>query len=128
MVPEAIAAHDLLGEQGVFVNVFNVTGPGPLYANFQATSLAAAKGTRVNKNLFDELVPTEERSAPVVTVADAHPHSLAWIGSALGTRLWPLGVTSFGQSGRLRDVYQSYHIDTCAIVTVCRSALESAAR
>ena len=128
MVPEAVAAHDLLREQGVFVNVFNVTGPGPLYANFQCASLAAMKGTRDGKSLFDELVPTNERLVPVVTVADAHPHSLAWIGSALGTRLWPLGVTGFGQSGSLRDVYQSYHIDTDAIVAACRAAVQAATR
>ena len=125
MVPEAIAAHDRLRERGVFVNVFNVTGPGPLYSNFQRASLAAATGTTENKSHFDELVPTNERSAPVVTVVDAHPHSLAWIGGAIGTRVWPLGVVGFGQSGNLRDMYRAYQIDSDSITAACLAAIQS---
>ena len=126
LVPEAIAAHDLLLERGVFVNVFNVTGPGPLYASFQRASLDGGEGDDGWGCLFDELVPTNERSAPVVTVTDAHPHSLAWIGSALGTRAWPLGVVGFGQSGSLRDVYRAYQIDSDSIAAACLAAIQSA--
>lgn len=128
MLPEAIAAHDQLKEQGVLANVFNVTGPGPLYSNFQRASLATVDRTTIDKSLLEELVPLEERSAPVVTVADAHPHSLAWIGSALGTRQWPLGVTGFGQSGSLHDNYKSYHVDTDTIAAACHTAIRVARR
>jgi pyruvate dehydrogenase E1 component len=126
MAPEAISEHDLLRERGVFVNVFNVTGPGPLYANFQRASLAAVTGSAVDKSHLDELVPINERLAPVVTVIDAHPHSLAWIGGALGVRVWSLGVIEFGQSGSLQDVYQSYKIDSDAIVAACCTAIQAA--
>lgn len=127
MVPEAIATHDLLLARGIFVNVFNVTGPGPLYCNFQRASLAAVHGTTQDKYLFDELVPTNERLVPIVTVTDAHPHSLAWIGSALGTRAWPLGVVGFGQSGSLSDMYRAYEIDSDSITAACLAAIQSAA-
>jgi pyruvate dehydrogenase E1 component len=126
MVPEAIVSHDMLRERGVFVNVFNVTGPGPLYSSFQRTSLAAVKGTTAGRGLFDELVPTNERSVPIVTVTDAHPHSLAWIGSALGSRAWPLGVVGFGQSGSLHDMYRAYLIDSDNITAACLAAIQSA--
>jgi pyruvate dehydrogenase E1 component len=126
IAPEALAAHDRLRERGVFVNVFNVTGPGPLYANFQRASLAAVTGTAADNSHLDELVPTNERLAPVVTAIDAHPHSLAWIGGALGARVWPLGVIEFGQSGSLQDVYQSYQIDSDAIAAACCTAIQSA--
>ena len=41
-----------------------------------------------------------------MTLMDAHPHSLAWIGSALASRTLPLGVKEFGQSGN-RDDFQT---------------------
>jgi pyruvate dehydrogenase E1 component len=125
MVPEALAAIEPLKESGIFVNVFNVTGPGPLFTQFQR---AAVQEDARESNLFDELVPPAERSSPVVTVCDAHPHSLAWIGSALGSRVWPLGVVKFGQSGSLGEVYRSHHIDTDSIIAACRAAAESTSR
>jgi len=124
MVPEALAANETLQNEGLFVNVFNVTGPGPLYAEFQRAALADTRGDTRQPNLFDEIVPLQERTAPVVTVADAHPHSLAWIGSALGTRAWPLGVTNFGQSGGMRDIYRAYHFDADSIAAACRAAVK----
>ena len=124
MVPEAMAAIDPLQEKGVFANVFNVTGPGPLFTQFQDATVHE-DGTA--ENLFDELVPPADRSCPVVTVCDAHPHSLSWIGGALGTRVWPLGVVKFGQSGSLSEVYRPHQIDTASIVAACLAAVKSAA-
>lgn len=69
-------------------------------------------------------IPEDERSAPLVTVADGHPHSLAWIGSALKTAALPLGVTEFGQSGTRADLYREYKIDAESIVATCYGALE----
>ncbi len=128
MVPEALAASEQLIEEGLFVNVFNVTGPGPLYAQFQRAASAATSGKFQAADLFEELVPTSERTAPVVTVVDAHPHSLAWIGSALGTRVWPLGVAEFGQSGAMEDIYRAYGIDVDSIASACRAALSQTDR
>lgn len=125
MVPEALAAETALREEGVFANVINVTGPGPLYASFQQSAHAAIDGSDLENRLFEELVPPDERSAPVVTLTDAHPHSLAWIGSALGTRVLPLGVVGFGQSGNLDQIYRKYHIDRDSIVAACLAALKS---
>ncbi|MBP90641.1 MAG: pyruvate dehydrogenase [Planctomycetaceae bacterium] len=125
MVPEALAAQRLLSEEGIFVNVFNVTGPGPLYSSFQQASHAAVDGMVSESNVFDQLVPTDDREAPVVTLTDAHPHSLAWIGSALGTRVLPLGVVEFGQSGSLDQIYRKHQIDRDSIVAACLAALKS---
>ena len=71
-----------------------------------------------------DIIPPEERSAPIVTVADAHPHSLAWLGGALGTRTIPLGVTDFGQSGGRSELYREYGIDVESIIAACFTALE----
>jgi pyruvate dehydrogenase E1 component len=124
MVPEALAARNLLLEEGIFVNVFNVTGPGPLYESFQKASHAAVKGATAASNVFDQLVPVSDRRAPVVTLTDAHPHSLAWIGSALGTPVLPLGVIEFGQSGSLEQIYRKHQIDRDSVVAACLATLK----
>jgi pyruvate dehydrogenase E1 component len=51
-----------------------------------------------------------------VTIQDAHPHTLAFLGGVLSTRMLNLGVTEFGQSGALPDLYQAHGIDTATIV------------
>ena len=125
MVPEALAAQEQLEAEGIFANLINVTGPGPLYHNFQRALHESIGAEAAVGTLLDELIPAQERAAPVVTVVDAHPHSLAWIGSALGSRLWPLGVVGFGQSGSSVDLYQEYKIDSASIVATCRSAIRA---
>jgi pyruvate dehydrogenase E1 component len=123
LVPEAVAASRQLQEQGVFANVFNVTGAGPLYREFQDALHATLAGGAAAGHLLDELVPPAERGAPVVTVVDGHPHSLAWIGAALHARTFPLGVVGFGQSGSVGELYREYKIDAASIRAACHQAL-----
>ena len=47
---------------------------------------------------------------------DAASHSLAWIGSALGTRQYTLGVDRFGESGTIADLHELTGIDAGSIV------------
>ena len=59
------------------------------------------------------------RRRPVVSVHDASSHSLAWIGSALGTRQLTLGVDRFGESGTIADLHEvAAAIDDEAVVLV----------
>ena len=122
VLPEAIKASELLLDEGVNANVINVTGPGPLYKSFQQSVSASMRGERVGQFMGD-VISTEERVAPVVTVADGHPHSLAWLGSALNTATYPLGVTGFGQSGSPSDLYREYQIDASSIMAASFGSL-----
>jgi pyruvate dehydrogenase E1 component len=126
MVPEAVAASRQLAQHGVFANVFNVTGPGPLYRDFQNAVHSALAGKGDSASFLDELVPMQERLAPVVTVTDGHPHTLAWVGAALKAPTFPLGVADFGQSGTSTDLYQEYKMDVASIVVAARQALPKA--
>ncbi len=126
MTPEAVMVHEALRSEGVFINVFNVTGPGPLYDDYQFASTRNDQPPQ--PSWLEQLVPPEERNAPIVTVTDAHPHCLAWIGGALGARVHPLGVVAFGQSGSLPDVYREYRIDAESIGKTCRAAIRHAGR
>ena len=66
--------------------------------------------------------------AVLITVQDAHPANLSWIGSASGRKLMTLGVAEFGQSGNIPDLYRSYGIDSDAIIdATARASLASAA-
>ncbi len=123
MIPEAVTASDELLREGVYANVINITGPGPLYRNYQ-DGVRSAVGGNAAEPFMADIIPPEERTAPIVTVADAHPHSLAWLGGALGTTTIPLGVTEFGQSGDRSELYKEYGIDVDSIVAACFTALE----
>lgn len=122
MVPEAVEASRRLLEEGVFANVINVTGPGPLYRRFQELVHSGMRGKHEGGFLAD-VIPLRERKAPVVTVVDGHAHSLGWIGGALQAPAFPLGVTRFGQSGSRADLYREYEIDADSIMAACFAAL-----
>lgn len=70
------------------------------------------------------MIPEVDRAAPIVTVLDGHPHALAWVGGALGARVLPLGVTRFGESAALADLYRACAIDTGSIVEAALLALD----
>jgi pyruvate dehydrogenase E1 component len=124
MVPEACEASETLVDEGIFANVINVTGPGPLYRKYNEYTRKAIKS---GENLADKvaiLMPGAFPGSPVVTIADAHPHSLAWIGSALGSKTIPLGVAEWGQSGSREDLYKEYGTDSDSIINACFAALD----
>jgi pyruvate dehydrogenase E1 component len=56
----------------------------------------------------------------LVTIVDGHPLSLAWLGSVTGRRVRPLGVTKFGMSGYLSQVYREHKLTSEAIVAAVR--------
>jgi pyruvate dehydrogenase E1 component len=56
------------------------------------------------------------RATPLVTVLDGHPHTLAFLATINQGPGFSLGVTRYGQSGSLADVYHYHGIDTDAIV------------
>ena len=58
-----------------------------------------------------------------MTVLDGHPHTLAFLGTVNRVPCVTLGVTSFGQSGDIDDVYRYHGIDADSIV---RAALDAA--
>ncbi len=123
-LPEAVAASRQLFALGVFANVFNVTGAGPLYREFQKSLHDALSGETKPGHLLEELIPAAERKGSVVTVVDGHPHSLAWIGAALSAPSYPLGVAGFGQSGIVNELYREYKIDAASIQAACHQTLQ----
>ncbi len=144
VVPDAIAAGEALRARGVMANIFAVSAPGRLYRSLAAarrshqTAAAptvsgaerfaglgprSAQATTRDESSLERLLEPRERRAPVVTVADAHSHALAFIGSALGGRTIALGVDRFGESGSRADLYRKMGIGADAIVRAAEAAL-----
>jgi pyruvate dehydrogenase E1 component len=119
MAPEAVAASRRLAEDGIAASVFAITSPDLLFRGY-----VAARRQGEASAYLDDLVRDAERTAPVVTVLDGHPHALAFLGSALGVLQAPLGVDDFGQSGSRGDLYRHYGIDEAAIVRAARGLLD----
>jgi pyruvate dehydrogenase E1 component len=117
MVPEACAAAVYLWREGVAANVLNLTSPRRLFEQWRATPYAQ------RGELFSWLIPPAERQAPIITVQDGAAHALAWLGSAFGAPVVPLGVDGFGQSGTQSDLYRHFAIDWEAIAAAAFSAI-----
>jgi pyruvate dehydrogenase E1 component len=104
MLPEAVAAAQTLQQQGLRVNVLNLTSPRRLFETWRAGGP------------LDWLILPGERRVPIVTVLDGASHALAWLGSVYGAPVTPLGVDAFGQSGTRAELYHHHGIDAQAIV------------
>ena len=61
------------------------------------------------------LMEVQEKSA-LITVIDGHSSALAWLGSVMGHKVYPLGVKEFGQSGDLNELYEYSNIDFKSII------------
>ncbi|AFJ34593.1 pyruvate dehydrogenase E1 component [Mycobacterium sp. MOTT36Y] len=116
VVTEALDAATRLEQLGVHCEVIVVTCPSRLFEAVQARrGLADAPSW-----IVDQVFPAH-RAAPMVTVLDGHPHTLAFISTINRVPTKSLGVSKFGQVGSLDAVYRYHGIDTDSIV---RAALD----
>jgi pyruvate dehydrogenase E1 component len=125
-LPELIAAAAILETEGVSANVIDVTSLDRIYRSWRrsVTAEVGSSSRGAAAHHLARLIPRHERSAPIITVHDSSPHTMAWLGSVFGTRTVPLGVDSFGQSGSISELYRLNGIDTDSIVTASLLALE----
>ena len=115
-VATALKASDSLIADGIFASVVNCVSPGRVYSNWQES---------VHDSLRHLAPLTGSQQTPVVTVVDGHPSCLSWVGSMLGVRAYPLGVTDFGQSGLPDDLHRQFEIDEASITFAAYVALAS---
>lgn len=112
IMPEVLAAADRLVDLGVRAGVVCLTSPDLVFRSLQARH---RRDSTSRSAIVDELFPEETR-APLVTVLDGHPHTLAFLAGARGDRIRNLGVTEFGQSSSVEDAHAIHGIDTDSIV------------
>jgi len=112
LIPEALGAAERLEAMGLGTAVVCVTSAGLLFKAAQARRGAPGAPTWI----LDALLPVDT-ATPIVTVLDGHPHTLAFLAGVNRVRANHLGVTRFGQSGDLDDVYREHGLDIESIVT-----------
>jgi len=126
MAQEALVAAQELDGEGVQATVIHLTSPDRAFSSWRASYInPVASGSTVRTpSHLHRIVPAGERARPVVTVHDASSHSLAWIGSALGTPQFALGVDRFGESGTIADLYEITGISAGNIVNAALLAIQ----
>ncbi|MCV7420466.1 pyruvate dehydrogenase [Mycobacterium yunnanensis] len=118
-VTDALQAEARLADLGVTAEVVCVTSAGQLFEAVQSRNGLGSASSWI----LDQVFPAD-RAAPMVTVLDGHPHTLAFLATVNRVPSRSLGVTSFGQVGDLEAVQRLHGIDTDTIV---RAALDASA-
>ena len=114
VMPEALAAWEELSQDIPGLGLLTVTSPDLLHRGWTAAQAARWGGQRQPSHI-EQLLSQLAPNAGLVTLADAAPASLSWLGGVLGHRVAPLGVEKFGQTGSLVDLYATYRLDGTAI-------------
>ncbi len=124
VLPEVLEAADQLADDLPGLGVLVVTSADRLHADWRAGQAGEGGAGEALARLLAPLAP----DASLITVLDGHPATLAWLGSASGRRVYPLGVDRFGQSGDIPDLYRAYELDAAAIIDraarACRDRLQ----
>jgi pyruvate dehydrogenase E1 component len=123
LMPEVVAAAEALGEASIGSDVICLTSPDLI---FRALQTRQGLGDS-DDSILDVLFPAE-RSAPIVSVLDGHPHTLSFLSAIRGMPIACLGVDDFGQSGDVDDLYRYFGIDVDTIVGAAVDLLEARQR
>jgi len=122
VTPEALAAWEELREDIPGLGLLSITSPDLLHRGWTAAQAGRWSGRREASHI-EQLLSQLHRHAGLVTIADAAPASLSWLGGVLGQRVAPLGVERFGQTGSLPDLYATYRLDGAAITEAAAEIL-----
>jgi pyruvate dehydrogenase E1 component len=128
VMAEVLEAAAVIEGEGVGARVLDLTSADRLLRGWRAKLRGCIATARMRSDVghLGVLIPCAVRNAPIVTVHDAAPHALAWLGSVFGAEVVPLGVETFGQSGSIGDTYVHHQLDVEAIVNAALLALRPA--
>jgi pyruvate dehydrogenase E1 component len=110
IMPELLSAADELDAGGIAVDAVCLTSPDLLFRALQTRQGLYDGDEQILETLF-----APERSSPIVSVLDGHPHTLSFLAAIAGAPLACLGVQDFGQSGDVQDLYRHFGIDADTI-------------
>jgi pyruvate dehydrogenase E1 component len=121
VAPEAIESIGLMAEDRRDVGLLAVTSADRLNAGWTAAQRARERGLVNARSHIERLMAEVPPHCGIVTVCDAHPATLGWLGAIHGHRTRGLGVEHFGQTGSIPDLYRHYGIDANAIVAAAEA-------
>ncbi len=117
VMPEALNAWEACRDEVPGLGLLAVTSPDLLHRGWRA-----GDGASHVEALLAPLRP----GARLVTLCDAAPASLSWLGGVRGQRVVPLGIDRFGQTGDLPDLYAHHGLDEAAVTAAMARALVAA--
>lgn len=139
LVPEAIAASELLLDRGIYANVTAVSSPdllcGELGRQDGFAHLKQTLGVDGTLHLRPQRGPVDAVGAvgmagsrvPVVSVHDGEIGLLDNIGSILGVPQLARAVVKFSKSGTPKHIYEYHNMHPEGIVEACGQALSETA-
>jgi pyruvate dehydrogenase E1 component len=111
VMPEVLSAAAELEANSVACDVVCITS-----ADLVFRALRRRQGFGSGKSDILERLFPRDRAAPIVSVLDGHPHTLAFLAAITSTPIACLGVDDFGQVGEVSDLYKHFGIDAATIV------------
>ena len=115
IAPEALSAWEQLADDLPGIGLMNVTSPDLLHRDWSARHASRWTHSAAGQSHIEQLLSDLAPDAGLVTVIDGSPAALSWLGSVRGMRVSPLGISTFGQTGDLPDLYSVYRLDADAI-------------
>jgi pyruvate dehydrogenase E1 component len=112
IMTEVIEAAARLESLGVRAGIVCLSSPAKIFRAVQERSKVSASSRSA---IADELFPAAH-PAPLVTVLDGHPHTLAFLAGVRGDRIRNLGVSDFGQASSVSQAHAIHGIDAASIV------------
>ncbi|MCU1600380.1 MAG: Pyruvate dehydrogenase component, partial [Frankiales bacterium] len=112
LVPNVVGAADLLAAEGISADVVVVTSYDRVWRAVQSRR-GQLRGAAVDEGVLSRAFGGR---APMVTVLDGHPHTLAFLGTIAGNPVTCLGVSVFGQGGGVDEVHAYHGLDARSIV------------
>ncbi len=121
--PEALEAAGLIGEDRRDVGLLAITSADRLHRDWTDAGRLRQDGGFGSASHIEQLLATIPRNCGLVTVLDGHPAALGWLGSVHGHRTRALGVTRFGQTGTIPQLYSAAGIDAQSIVRAVQNVV-----
>ena len=110
MIGEVEKLKEEITEEETDIGILIATSPDTLYSDW-----INSKNNNTSSHI-EKILELYTRNTALITIIDAHSSSLAWIGSVLGHRVYPMGLSKFGQSGELDEIYKYTNIDFKSII------------
>jgi pyruvate dehydrogenase E1 component len=122
LAPEVMTAVATLAELYPGLGVLAVTSPDRIYSGWCSARAKRAAGEGGELSHIERVLAALPVDAGIVTVIDGHPLTLSWLGGVQRNAVHPLGVTRFGQSGDLNDLYAEHGLSIEAIINGAHAA------
>jgi pyruvate dehydrogenase E1 component len=121
VLPEVITAAEALSAEGIAVDLVCLTSADLVFRALQSRQGLMAGDDAILDTLFPH-----GRRAPIVAVLDGHPHTLAFLSAIRCVPIANLGVSDFGQSGDVPDLYAHFGIDAQTIIGAAFDLVDAA--